>query len=197
MIIQCTYKIYTLDNMSNVKLKATEGLTPPVGSLGNSTSSSRIATLPAGVNIAHVVKKANQQLTVPVTVSTGGSGVGGAAAGGSAKENLYVIALPPDQLRFGIELGSILSFRGAMKLKNLIFPRRNLESQGLGSQMVTLVSGEKAAAAIKSKVAEAAAAAGGSGGSGLIVTTAGTAQATPGTQFRNLFMGFYIWPNFG
>ena len=56
---------------------------------------SRIATLPAGVNIAHVVKKANQQLTVPVTVS-------GGAVGGGAKENLYVIALPPDQLRNGL-----------------------------------------------------------------------------------------------
>jgi len=112
----------------------------------------RIATLPAGVNIAHVVKKANQQLSVPVTVS---GSVGG------AKENLYVIALPPDQLR-------------------------NLESSGLGSQMVTLVSGEKAAAAIKSKVAEA----GAGGGGGLIVTKAGgtagvagsgSATPTPGT----------------
>ena len=55
---------------------------------------------------------------------------------------------------------------------------RNLESQGLGSQMVTLVSGEKAAAAIKSKVAEAAAAGGGNPG-GLIVTTGGA--STPGT----------------
>ena len=59
----------------------------------------RIATLPAGLNIAHVVKKANQQLTVPVTVSTGG---GGGAGGGSKGENLYVIALPPDQLRYGV-----------------------------------------------------------------------------------------------
>ena len=49
--------------------------------------------MPAGVNIAHVVKKANQQLSVPVTVS---GSVGG------AKENLYVIALPPDQLRNGV-----------------------------------------------------------------------------------------------
>ena len=80
----------------------------------------RIATLPAGVNIAHVVKKANQQLGVPAAVSTGG-GVGG------AKENLYVIALPPEQLR-------------------------NLEGSRLGSQMVTLVSGKEAASAIKSKV---------------------------------------------
>ena len=57
---------------------------------------------------------------------------------------------------------------------------RNLESQGLGSQMVTLVSGEKAAAAIKSKVAEAAAAgAGGGNPGGLIVTTGGA--STPGT----------------
>ena len=61
----------------------------------NSKTLSRIATLPAGVNIAHVVKKANQQLTVPVTVS-------GGAVGGGAKENLYVIALPPDQLRNGL-----------------------------------------------------------------------------------------------
>ena len=68
------------------------------------------------MNIAHMVKKASQQLTtVPVSVSTaaasGASGVGGAvsgAAGGSVvgggtggtKENLYVIALPPDQLRY-------------------------------------------------------------------------------------------------
>ena len=52
--------------------------------------------------------------------------------------------------------------------------------------MVTLVSGEKAAAAIKSKVAEAAAAAaggatGGATGAGLIVTTAAGTTPTPGT----------------
>ena len=48
--------------------------------------------------------------------------------------------------------------------------------------MVTLVSGEKAAAAIKSKVAEAAAAAaGGASGAGLIVTTAAGTTPTPGT----------------
>ena len=48
--------------------------------------------------------------------------------------------------------------------------------------MVTLVSGEKAAAAIKSKVAEAAAAAaGGATGAGLIVTTTAGTTPTPGT----------------
>ena len=59
------------------------------------------------MNIAHMVKKASQQLTtVPVSVSTGvaggaAGGAGGASAvGGGAKENLYVIALPPDQLRY-------------------------------------------------------------------------------------------------
>ena len=58
------------------------------------------------MNIAHMVKKASQQLTtVPVSVSTaaasGASGVGGAVGGGTGtKENLYVIALPPDQLRY-------------------------------------------------------------------------------------------------
>ena len=61
------------------------------------------------MNIAHMVKKASQQLTtVPVSVSTAaGVGAAGGAAGGSAvgggtgtKENLYVIALPPDQLRY-------------------------------------------------------------------------------------------------
>ena len=41
--------------------------------------------------------------------------------------------------------------------------------------MVTLVSGEKAAAAIKSKVAEAA----GNSGGGLIVTTGGSGSTTP------------------
>ena len=58
------------------------------------------------MNIAHMVKKASQQLTtVPVSVSTaaasgaaGGSVVGGGTGG--TKENLYVIALPPDQLRY-------------------------------------------------------------------------------------------------
>ena len=53
-----------------------------------------------------MVKKASQQLTtVPVSVSTaaasgaaGGSVVGGGTGG--TKENLYVIALPPDQLRY-------------------------------------------------------------------------------------------------
>ena len=58
------------------------------------------------MNIAHMVKKASQQLTtVPVSVSTaaasGASGVGGAVGGATGtKENLYVIALPPDQLRY-------------------------------------------------------------------------------------------------
>ena len=72
----------------------------------NCDSPSRIATLPVGMNIAHMVKKASQQLTtVPVSVSTaaasGASGVGGAVSGATGtKENLYVIALPPDQLRY-------------------------------------------------------------------------------------------------
>ena len=62
------------------------------------------------MNIAHMVKKASQQLTtVPVSVSTAaGVGAAGGAAGasvvggggGGTKENLYVIALPPDQLRY-------------------------------------------------------------------------------------------------
>ena len=58
------------------------------------------------MNIAQMVKKASQQLTtVPVSVSTsaaGGAGGGGAVVGGGGgtKENLYVIALPPDQLRY-------------------------------------------------------------------------------------------------
>ena len=57
------------------------------------------------MNIAQMVKKASQQLTtVPVSVSTSvaGAGGGGAVVGGGSgtKENLYVIALPPDQLRY-------------------------------------------------------------------------------------------------
>ena len=57
------------------------------------------------MNIAHMVKKASQQLTtVPVSVSGGAAGGAGAGAvgggGGGTKENLYVIALPPDQLRY-------------------------------------------------------------------------------------------------
>jgi hypothetical protein len=103
----------------------------------------RFATLPTGVNIAHVVKKAQQA----AATAAGTPGVAAAAQ----KDSLYVIALPPDQLKH-LDSSRLMQYPGG--------------------QMVTLVSGEKAAAAIKTKAAEAG------GGNNLIMTPAGVGTAS-------------------